>query len=260
MTNNKIEEIIKAIEAEYERGKVRKIGWSEIIDRLEKRGYKRYDIDDAIDLAERHKIIYISDGFSWWIEPERREEEKAKTQRYFDILSEIFENGKVKFLPRDVLKTALRERGLSENEIYRVLGEATRDHILDSHAQSFGPDRRLMSGFGWIPIEDRQMHAEADREGREWIEEWIDKKIRQEERTAEEEIKYITQMIRRELRKRKEMPYDELVEKFKGFDRDEVEEALDRVQRRKLVKLESGLLRWVKQDLRRSRRKAKRRF
>mgnify|MGYP006270065769 CR=1 FL=1 len=56
--------------------------------KLGRRGYTRDDIEDAVNEAERRKIVCVKSGFSFWIEPEHREEEKEKTQRYFAILAD----------------------------------------------------------------------------------------------------------------------------------------------------------------------------
>jgi len=85
-----IEEIVCMIEEEFANGRVKQIASRKMISILERKGIESEDIDDALDEAERRKIIEHGRGFYKWIAPSLREAEKAKTQRYFEILAEIF--------------------------------------------------------------------------------------------------------------------------------------------------------------------------
>jgi len=177
----KLGEIIKMMEEELSNEQDKQVDWKEMIRRLEERGIQRDDIDDAIDEAERRKIIRIENGICKWLDPGLRDAEKAKTQRYFEILSDIFKDGKIGFLPREDLKSALRERGMTDKEIRRVFSEATRDHVLDSYSTSFVQGGDLVDGCSWIPPNERKRYAEAEKRNRKRSEKWIEKKLMQEE-------------------------------------------------------------------------------
>jgi len=134
-------------------------------------------VDDALDEAERRKIIAHGGGFYSWIDPSLREAEKAKTQRYFEMLAEVFKKGEVKFLPQEDLNGALRKRGLDEEEIRRAIIEAERDYVLDFYSDNYGPDDKLMAGCSWIPPEERETEAEAKKADREFSKKWHEKKV-----------------------------------------------------------------------------------
>lgn len=177
----KVGEIIKMMEEELSNEQEKQVDWKELIRRLEERGIQRDDIDDAIDEAERRKIIKIENGICKWLDPSLRDAEKVKTQKYFEILSDIFKDGKIGFLPREDLKSALRERGLTDVEIKRVFSEAARDYVLDSYSTSFVPDGILVAGYNWIPPKERKRYTEMEKKDRKWHEKWIEKKLMQEE-------------------------------------------------------------------------------
>jgi len=80
-----IEEMVKMIEEEFTNGQVKQIDWKELIRKLKEKGLERIDVDDALDEAERHKIIMLDRGFYKWIDPSVREMEKAKTQILPDV-------------------------------------------------------------------------------------------------------------------------------------------------------------------------------
>ena len=176
-----IDKIIKTIEKEFENGKIKQIGWNDMITRLEEIGIDRNDIDDAFDEAERRKIIEIEGGYCRWIDPSLREKEKTKTQRYYEILADIFKHGKIDFLPKEDVKLALKERGFNDEEIIRILAEADRDFVLHYATRGFGPEDNLVAGCSWIPAEERKTEEEAEKRHRKWFEKWLEKKVEQEE-------------------------------------------------------------------------------
>ncbi|MBO3802886.1 MAG: RecX family transcriptional regulator [Candidatus Brockarchaeota archaeon] len=176
-----MERIIEIIQEMFVDGHIKRIGWKDIITKLEGKGIERNDIDDALNEAERRKIIEIVDGYCRWIDPEIRELEKTKTRKHFDILAEIFKNGKINFLPEEDVEAALRERGFDDEEIMKILGEADRDHVLEFYTDTFGPDDNLVAGCSWIPPEERQLEEEAEKRHRKWFEKWLEKKATQEE-------------------------------------------------------------------------------
>jgi len=171
-----IEEIVGMIEKEFSNGRNKQIASRKMMRILEKKGIDSDNIDDALDEAERRKIIAHGGGFFNWIDPSLREAEKAKTQRYFEILAEVFRKGEVKFLPREDLKGALRKRGLDEEEVRRAIIEAERDYVLDFYSDNFGPDNKLTAGCSWIPPEEREKEAEAKKADREFSKKWHEKK------------------------------------------------------------------------------------
>lgn len=170
-----LDDVIGMIQEEFANGQVKQIGWIEMIRRLEKRSSKRLDIDDALDEAERRKIIDIDDGFCKWVDPSIREAEKTRTN--LKILAEIFKEGEIRFLPREDLKATLRKRGFNDEEIMRAIAEAGRDHVLDFHSRIFGPGGNLVAGYSWIPLEDRERFIRAKKADREFSKEWHENKI-----------------------------------------------------------------------------------
>jgi len=177
-----VESIIKNIEKEFIGGQVRQVGWIDIIKKLSKKGYKRIDIDDALDEAERRKIIDIDSGFCKWIDPAIREKEKAKTQRRFKLLAEIFKDGHIRFMPREDLEAILKEKGYGEEEILNIITEASRDHVLRFASRSYPPSTKLVPSCTWIPPRDRKKEAEADRHQIEWFEKQLEKYAFEDER------------------------------------------------------------------------------
>jgi len=176
-----IEEIVKTIEGEFKDGHIRQVSWREVIIKLEEKGFQRDDIDDALDEAQREKIIMIDSGFLKWINPDIREVEKAKTQKYFHILAEIFKQGEIDFLPRENLKAELKKSGFNDEEVKIVITEAARDYVLDFHTRGYGPDYNLVAGCSWIPPEDRERFASAEKASKKSSEKWVEKKIAQED-------------------------------------------------------------------------------
>lgn len=114
-----LEEAIKLIEKEFMNGLVDQIVSKELIRRLMKKGVERDCIEDALIEAKRRKIIRLDRGIYYWIDPSHREVEKAKTQEYFQILAEIFKEGKIDFLPAEDVKVILKRRGFNEEDSYR---------------------------------------------------------------------------------------------------------------------------------------------
>lgn len=174
-----LEEIIKIVEGEFEEGKKKQVGWKKLIKMLQERGFEYEDVDEALDEAERRKIIELDSGFYKWIDPSVREAEKAKTQRYYDMLAEIFEGGKIAFLTEEEVKAALKERGLDDEEAAHILAIAERDFVLDFYADTFGPAKKLVAGCSWIPSEDRASFADAEKESNRSFKKWLEKKIMQ---------------------------------------------------------------------------------
>jgi len=124
-----LETIVKMIEVEFKDGEIKQVESKELIKMLQERGFEYEDVDEALDEAERRKIIELDSGFYKWIDPSVREAEKAKTQRYYDMLAEIFEGGKIEFLTEEEVKAALKERGLDDEEAAHILAIAERDFI-----------------------------------------------------------------------------------------------------------------------------------
>lgn len=71
-------------------------------------------------------------------------------------------------------------RSLNDEEILRVIVESERDHVLDFYVETFGPDNTPIDGCSWIPPEERQREAEAEKESRRFSEKWHEKKTMQE--------------------------------------------------------------------------------
>lgn len=176
-----IEEIVGMIEGEFSNGRIKQIASRKMIRTLERKGIESDNIDDALDEAERRKIIAHGGGFYNWIDPSLREAEKVKTKRYFEMLAEVFKKGEVKFLPQEDLKGAIRKRGLNEEEIRRAIIEAERDHVLDFYSDNFGPDNKLMAGCSWIPPEERETEAKAKKADMEFSKKWHEKKEMQDD-------------------------------------------------------------------------------
>mgnify|MGYP007084772916 CR=1 FL=1 len=84
-------------------------------------------------------------------------------------------------MPREGLKASLRERWLNNEEILRVIAEAEREHVLDFNVETFGPDNTPVDGCSWIPPEERQREAEAEKDSRRFSEKWHEKKAMQED-------------------------------------------------------------------------------
>lgn len=178
----KIDHIVKIIEHEFVKGQVKQITSKEMIEKLEKKGYKRIDIDDALDEVERRKIVAHGGGFYKWIDPSLRKAEIVKTQRRIQAVADIFKEGKIKFLPQEDLVLKLKERDFDEEEINRALIEAERDYILRFSSRSIPPNDKLVPSCTWIPPRDRKKEAKADRHQREWFEKNLEKKAFEEER------------------------------------------------------------------------------
>jgi len=173
-----LETIVKMIEAEFKDGKKKQIGSKELIKMLQERGFEYEDVDEALDEAKRRKIIELDSGFYKWIDPSIREAEKAKTQRYYDMLAEIYEGGKIEFFTEEEVKAALKERGLDDEEAAHILGIAERD-FLDFYADTLGSTKKLVAGCSWIPPEERASYADAEKESNRSFKKWLEKKMMQ---------------------------------------------------------------------------------
>lgn len=178
----KIENIVKVIEKEFMHGDIKQISSKDMLEKLEAKGYEHIDIDDALDEAERRKIIAHGGGFYKWVDPSLREVEKVKTQRHFQVLAEIYKEGKIEFLPREDLIVALREREFDNEEIRRILIEAERDYVLRFVSRSFSTSKKWVRGCIWIPPKDRKREANAERDQREWFEKQLEKYEFEDER------------------------------------------------------------------------------
>jgi len=174
-----LEAIVKIIEAEFKDGKKKQIESKKLIKMLQERGFEYEDIDEALDEAQRRKIIDLDSGFYKWIDPKIREAKKAKTQRYYQMLAEIFKEGKIAFLTEKDVKAALMERGLDDEEAANMLADADRDFVLEFYADTFGPAKKLVAGCSWIPPEDRASFADAEKDSRRSFKKWLEKKIMQ---------------------------------------------------------------------------------
>ncbi|MBO3804151.1 MAG: hypothetical protein JTT11_09865 [Candidatus Brockarchaeota archaeon] len=178
----KIGKILKIIENEFIDGRVKQMSSKEMIENPKKKGFKRIDIDDALDEAERRKIVAHVSGFYKWIDPSLRKLEMAKTQRRFQAIDDIFEDRKNKFLPQEDLVLMLKKKGFDDEEIKRTLIEAERDYILRFSSRSYPPNEKLVPSCTWIPPKDRKKEAEADRHQREWFEKQLEKYEFEDER------------------------------------------------------------------------------
>jgi len=178
-----LEEIVKTIDEEFENGHMKQIASKEMIRRLEEKGFEREDIDDALDEAERRKIVNHCSGFYIWIDTNLREAEKAKTQKHNQILAEIFKEGQIDFLPEEDVKIALMKRGFKDEQIHSILIEAERDHVLDFYTRGLGSDYYLVAGCSWIPPEERQNEVEAEKRERKWQIKWHEEKAMQDDST-----------------------------------------------------------------------------
>jgi len=174
-----LEMIVKMIEAEFKDGEKKQVDSKELIKMLEERGFEYEDVDEALDEAQRRKIIELDSGFYKWIDPSVREVEKAKTHGYYQMLAEVFRGGEIEFLPEEDVKAALKERGLDDEEIANILADAERDFVLDFYADTFGPAHKLVAGCSWIPPEDRASFADAEKDDRKFSKKWLEKKIMQ---------------------------------------------------------------------------------
>lgn len=176
----KLEQIIKMIEEAFANGEVKQIASKEMIRKLKEKGFERIDIDDALDEAERRKVIAHDVGFYKWINPDLRETEIAKTKKSFEALAEIFKEGKITFLTREDIIATLQEKGFNEEDVRRTIIDAERDHVLRFTSRSFEPGR-LVRGCSWIPPEELQRKAETERHERKLFEKWLEEKIAQDD-------------------------------------------------------------------------------
>jgi len=194
---------IRMIEREFADGQVKQIAYKEMIRRLEVKGLDYEDIEEALHEAQRRKIIKLDSGFYKWIDINIREVEKAKTREHHELLAELFNHGKIDFLPREDVKLALKKRGLDDKEIDVILIEAERDYILRFASQGFGPDYNLVPGCSWIPPEERKREAKAQKAGRKFSEKWHEDKAMQEEMREEidrKDLPKLSRMVTDEMR------------------------------------------------------------
>lgn len=175
-----LEEMVKKVEEEFANGRTKRVPFRKMIRKLEEKGIGDDDIDDALHEAQRRKITRLQSGFYEWIDPNIRGDEKAKTQRYFEVLAEIFKYGKIDFLPKGDVKAALRARGFDDKEVGRAIIEAERDYVLTFYSWSPTAGGDLVAGCNWIPPEERKMEAEAEKFDREFLRKWYEKDAMQE--------------------------------------------------------------------------------
>jgi len=176
-----LDEMVRTVEDVFANGRTKRVAFKEMLRKLEEKGIGDDDIDDALHEAQRRKITRLQSGLYEWIDPNVREDEKAKTQRYFEVLAEIFKYGKIDFLPEGDVKAALRARGFDDKEIRRAIIEAERDYVLTFYSRSLMPGGDLVAGCHWISPEERKMEAEAEKSDREFLRKWHEKKAMQEE-------------------------------------------------------------------------------
>ncbi|MBO3754232.1 MAG: hypothetical protein FGF53_05065 [Candidatus Brockarchaeota archaeon] len=107
-----------------------------------------------------------------WIPPERRREEKQKTERLKRLVEEAFIEVGVERLVEDELKEILVHKGLSEKEVERALLEAERDCILSSI-----PFTKRGWVYELIPLEERGNELKRRRLGKLYDERWIYRRL-----------------------------------------------------------------------------------
>jgi SOS response regulatory protein OraA/RecX len=155
----------------FKEGKLKVITKKELLEELKKRSVSYDDIEDVIGEAERKKLIlldYKTLSAYLWIPPERREEEKRRTEKLKRLVEEAFMEKGVEELSEDELKGTLTSKGLSADEVERALLEAERDCILSSY-----PFTKRGWVYELIPSEDRARELECRRLGKLYTERWL---------------------------------------------------------------------------------------
>ena len=166
-----IQQTPSLISSIFENGRLKVMTRKELCDELERRGVSYDDVDDVIDEAERKALIIIdckTRSAYFWVPPERREEEKLKTEELEKLVEEAFRERNTEELLRDELEEILTSKGLSTDEVKRALRDAERDCILSSF-----PFTKKGWVYELIPLEDRRDELERRRLGKLYDERWI---------------------------------------------------------------------------------------
>lgn len=154
----------------FKDGKIRAMSERELDERLGERGVEDDDRYDVICEGEREKLITL-DYNTWsayfWIPPERREEERKKTEELEKMVESVFLERGVKELPEDELKRALTERELSAGDVKRAIYEAHRDCVVSSFIEGKVEKYKLVSP------EERERGREMRRRGRLYTARWL---------------------------------------------------------------------------------------
>ncbi|MEM3660091.1 MAG: hypothetical protein QXU11_06730 [Thermoproteota archaeon] len=108
----------------------------------------------------------------FWIPPERREEEKQKTEKLEKLVEEAFRERNTEELSKDELKEVLAGKGLPTDEVERAIRDAERDCILSSY-----PFTKKGWVYRLIPEEDRENEFEFRRLGKLHDKKWIYRRI-----------------------------------------------------------------------------------
>ena len=178
MWREAIQQASLLISSIFEDGKLKVMTRKELSEELMKKGISYDDLEDVIDEAQRKKLIAI-DYDTWsayfWIPPERREEEKQRTEELERLVEEAFVKRNKEKLSEEELKEILAGKELSIEEIERALYEAERDCILSSY-----PFTKKGWVYELIPLEDRRDELERRRLGKLYDMRWIYEKVKRE--------------------------------------------------------------------------------
>ncbi|MEM3908016.1 MAG: hypothetical protein QXZ17_14360 [Nitrososphaerota archaeon] len=170
-----IQQASSLISSIFKDGKLKVMTDDELSDELMKRGVSYDDLEDVIDEAQRKKLITI-DYNTWsayfWIPPERREEEKQKTEKLEKLVEEAFVERNTEKLSENELKEILASKGLSAEDVRRAIYEAERDCILSSY-----PFTKKGWVYELIPREERGEEPERRRLGKLYDIRWIYEKL-----------------------------------------------------------------------------------
>ncbi|MBO3832898.1 MAG: hypothetical protein FGF51_05875 [Candidatus Brockarchaeota archaeon] len=170
-----IQQAPSLISSVFENGRLKVMTRKELFDKLEKKGVSYDDIEDVVDEAERKKLIiidYKTRSAYFWVPPEKREEEKLKTEELEKLVEEAFRERNKEELSRDELKEILASKGLSTDEVERALRDAERDCILSSY-----PFTKKGWVYELIPLEDRENELEFRRLGKLHDKKWIYRRL-----------------------------------------------------------------------------------
>jgi SOS response regulatory protein OraA/RecX len=154
---------------EYEKLKV--MTRHDLVARLRAKNVDFDDVDDVIHEAERKKLIcmdYRMWSAYYWIPPEKREEEKYKTEELEKAVEDVFLENNAEWLLEEKLKEGLLNKGLSPEDIERAIYEAERDCVISSSFESGG-----VREFQLIPREDRERKLELGRLDRLYFKRWL---------------------------------------------------------------------------------------
>jgi len=168
------------VERAFEDGRMNMVSYTELRRKLKSFGIDADDVDDVIGVAQKAKLIFTvfpttrGEPVKYqWILPEKREEEKAKTQQLLKAVDDVYVSRRVDHLTEAELKDALMAGGLSNDDARRAIHEAQRDCTLLFSM----PDKKM--GYSWIKPEERELEPVRRRLGTWFFHEWLDKKARQ---------------------------------------------------------------------------------